>query len=113
MGSTFVDSRMRPATYDEVDFTLASLGNADLRGLDLTGCRMREANLVSADFRKATVRSVDFSGARAVDAKFDEADLRGAVADASLWVSASVRSAKIELMQAVAYAAAHGLVVEG
>lgn len=113
MGSVFVDSRMRPAVYDEVDFTLAALGNVDLRGLDLTGCRMREANLVSADFRKAILRSVDFAGARTVDAKFDEADLRGAVADQSLWVSASVRGAKIELMQAVAYAGANGLVVEG
>ena len=113
MGSTFVDSRMRPATYDEVDFTLTALGKADLRGLDLTGCRMREANLVSTDFRKATVSSVDFSGARTVDATFDEADLRGALVDSSLWVSASVRGAKIELMQAVAYAGAQGLVVEG
>lgn len=74
---------------------------------------MREANLVSTDFRKATVSSVDFSGARTVDATFDEADLRGALVDSSLWVSASVRGAKIELMQAVAYAGAQGLVVEG
>jgi uncharacterized protein YjbI with pentapeptide repeats len=112
MGSVFVDTRMRPATYDEVDFTLASLGNADLRGVDLTGCRMREANLTSTDLRKAVLRSVDLAGARTVGAKMEESDLRGAVVDASLWVGAGVRGAKIELMQAVAFAAAQGLIVE-
>ena len=38
--------------------------------------------------------------------------LRGARIDPSLWTSASVGNAQIELMQAVAYASAHGLVVD-
>ncbi len=113
IGSTFVDCRMRPATFDEVDFTLAGLGGADLQGVDLTGCRMVEANLVGADLRKATLAGVDFTGARANGVKLDRADLRGAQIDADTWVTATLAAARIEMTQAVAYAQARGLWVEG
>jgi hypothetical protein len=46
LGSTFEDCRLRPIVFDEVDFTLAVLGGADLRGVDLSGCRLRETGLV-------------------------------------------------------------------
>ena len=40
LGSVFERCRMRPLTLDEVDFTLAVLGGNDLRGVDLSGCRL-------------------------------------------------------------------------
>ena len=40
MGSVFTNCRLRPVVLDEVDLTLAVLGGADLRGVDLTGCRL-------------------------------------------------------------------------
>jgi uncharacterized protein YjbI with pentapeptide repeats len=79
-GSVFVQCRLRPLTFDEVDFSLAVLGGNDLRGVDMGGCRLRETSLVETDLRKAV--------------------LRGATIDASLCVDVS---------QALAYALAHGL----
>ncbi len=68
LGSVFVACRMRPITFDEVDFTLAVLGGNDLRG--------------------ATV-------------------------DPSLWRTASLAGARIDVGQAVAFAAAQGLRLDG
>jgi uncharacterized protein YjbI with pentapeptide repeats len=84
LGSVFERCRMRPLTLDEVDFTLAVLGGNDLRGVDLSGCRLRETSLV-------------------------QTDLRGAVVDPSLWTTASLTRARVDIAQALAYAAAHGL----
>jgi hypothetical protein len=39
----------------------------------------------------------------------DEADLRGAIVDPSLWTTASLTQSRIDVEQALAYAAAHGL----
>jgi len=47
------------------------------------------------------------------NAKFDEADLRGARTDPTFWTTAKVRGARINIEQALAYAAAHGLNVHG
>ncbi len=113
LGSVFTECRMRPMKLVEVDFTLAVLGGADLRGVDLSDCRMREASLVEADLRKAVLRRADLSGARLQNAKLDEADLRGARADPTLWTSAALRGAKVDIEQAIAYAAAHGLDIHG
>ena len=96
-------------TFIEVDFTLAVLGGCDLRRVDLSDCRLREASLVGADLRKAVLRRADLSGARAQDARLDEADLRGARIDPTFWTTAKLRGAKIDIEQALAYAAAHGL----
>ena len=46
-------------------------------------------------------------------ARLDDADLRGARADPTLWTTASLRGAKIDLDQALAFAAAHGLDIHG
>jgi hypothetical protein len=43
----------------------------------------------------------------------DDADLRGAVVDPSLWTTASLTQARIDVAQALAYAAAHGLRLDG
>jgi uncharacterized protein YjbI with pentapeptide repeats len=80
---------MRPLTLDEVDFTLAVRGGNDLRGVDLSECRLRETSLVQTDLRKAV--------------------LCGAVVDPSLWTTASLTRARVDIAQALAYAAAHGL----
>ncbi|MCW2519237.1 MAG: pentapeptide repeat family protein, partial [Mycobacterium sp.] len=47
------------------------------------------------------------------DTRLDEADLRGALTDPTFWTTASVRGAKIDINQALGYAAAHGLDVHG
>ena len=88
LGSTFEDCRLRPIVFDEVDFTLAVLGGADLRGADL-------------------------SGARTNGLRLEQADLRGARIDATLWTTAACRGARIDVAQALAYAVAHGLDVSG
>jgi uncharacterized protein YjbI with pentapeptide repeats len=47
------------------------------------------------------------------NARLDEADLRGARVDPTLWTSAVLRGAKVDIEQALAYAAAHGLDIHG
>lgn len=109
LGSEFTECRLRPLVLVEVDMTLAVLGGCDLRGVDLSDCRLREAGLVGADLRKAVLRRADLTGSRCNDAKFGEADLRGARMDPTFWTTASVRGARIDIEQALSYAAAHGL----
>jgi uncharacterized protein YjbI with pentapeptide repeats len=109
LGSVFTRCRLRPLTMDEVDLTLTVLGGNDLRGIDLSGCRLREANLVEADLRKTVLRGADLSGARTTGTRLDDADLRGAIVDPSLWTTATLTRARIDIEQALAYAAAHGL----
>jgi len=113
LGSVFVRCQLRPVTFDEVDFTLAVLGGNDLRGIDLSSCRLRETNLVEADLRKTLLRGADLSGARTTGVRLDEADLRGATVDASLWTTASLTRARIDIEQALGYAVAHGLRLDG
>lgn len=113
LGSVFVACRMRPLTFDEVDFTLAVLGGNDLRSVDLSGCRLREASLVETDLRKCVLRGADLSGARATGARLDDADLRGATIDPSLWCTASLAGARVDVPQAMAFALAHGLRLDG
>jgi uncharacterized protein YjbI with pentapeptide repeats len=113
LGSVFVRCRLRPVTLDEVDFTLAGLGGNDLRGVDLSGCRMREANLVEADLRRTLLCGADLTGARTTGTRMEDADLRGATVDSSVWTTASLAGARIDIAQALAYAAAHGLRLDG
>ncbi|WP_031714091.1 pentapeptide repeat-containing protein, partial [Mycobacterium tuberculosis] len=113
LGSVFVACRLRPLTLDDVDFTLAVLGGNDLRGLNLTGCRLRETSLVDTDLRKCVLRGADLSGARTTGARLDDADLRGATVDPVLWRTASLVGARVDVDQAVAFAAAHGLCLAG
>jgi uncharacterized protein YjbI with pentapeptide repeats len=109
LGSVFVRCRLRPLTLDEVDFTLAVLGGNDLRGVDLSGCRLREASLVEADLRKTLLCGADLTCARTTGTRMEDADLRGAIVDPSLWTTASLARARIDIAQALAFAAAHGL----
>jgi len=113
LGSTFEDCRFRPIVCDEVDFTLAVLAGADLRGVDLSGCRLREASLVRADLRNAVLAGADLTGARTEGLRLQGADLRGARLDPTLWTTAACRGARIDIVQALGFAAAHGLDVRG
>jgi len=113
LGSVFEQCRLRPITFEEVDFTLTVLGGNDLRGVDLGGCRLREASLVEADLRKAVLRGADLTDARTTGARLDGADLRGATVDPSLWTTASLSGARVDVDQAVAFALAHGLRLDG
>jgi uncharacterized protein YjbI with pentapeptide repeats len=113
LGSVFTECRLRPITFVEVDLTLAVLGGADLREVDLTDCRLSEASLVGADLRKAVLRGADLRGVRVQDARLDEADLRGAQVDPTFWTTATLRGARVDVGQALAYAAAHGLDIHG
>jgi uncharacterized protein YjbI with pentapeptide repeats len=113
LGSVVSDCRLRPMTLVEVDFTLAVLGGCDLRELDFSACRLREASLVDADLRGAVFTGADLRGARTIGARLEKADLRGAVADPSLWTTARLAGARIDVSQALAYAAAHGLDIQG
>ena len=113
LGSVFVHCRLRPVTFDEVDFTLAVLGGNDLRGVDLSGCRLRETSLVETDLRKAVLRGADLAGARTTGTRLDDADLRGATVDPSLWQNASLTGVRVDVPQAMAFALAHGLCLDG
>ena len=113
LGSVSTRCRLRPLTLDEVDFTLTVLGGNDFRGVDLSGCRLRETSLVEADLRKTVLRRADLTGARTTGTRLDDADLRGAIVDPSLWTTASLARARIDVAQALAYAVAHGLRLDG
>lgn len=113
LGSVFEQCRLRPLTLDEVDFTLAVLGGNDLRGVDLSGCRLVEASLVETDMRKCVLRGADLTGARTTGTRLDDADLRAATVDSSLWRTASLTGVRVDVPQALAFALAHGLKLEG
>lgn len=88
-------------------------GGNDLRGVDLSGCRMREANLVEADLRRTLLCGADLTGARTTGTRMEDADLRGATVDSSVWTTASLAGARIDIAHALAYVAAHGLRLDG
>jgi len=111
MGSNFVDCVLRPITFIEVDFTLASFVKAPLYDLKLGGQRFRETNLSEADLRNTDLSQADLMGARLLDAKLDGADLRGAKIDANGLRQAKLAGALIDIDTAIAFAAAYGLVV--
>jgi uncharacterized protein YjbI with pentapeptide repeats len=109
LGSTVIDSRLRPLVLTDCDLTLAALGGVDLRRTDLSGLRMREANLVDADLREADLRGADLGGARLRGTRLDGADLRGARLDPDALRLARLTGATVDLETALAFATAHGL----
>ncbi len=60
-------------------------------------------------FAECDFSGVDLAGPRTTGTRMDDADLRGATVDPSLWTTASLTRARIDIEQALAYAAAHGL----
>ena len=113
LGSMFSQCRLRPVTFDEVDFTLAVLGGADLAAPTCPGAGCAKHRWWSADLRKAVLRNADLTGARTIGTRLDDADLRGARVDPTFWTTARLPDAKVDIHQALAFAAAHGLDVHG
>ena len=88
-GSTFTDCRLVPLTIRDCDLTLVVAWPArSCAGTDLSGLRLREANLVGANLSGCDLRGADLTGARAERLDLTGADLRGARVDAGLWVGA-------------------------
>jgi uncharacterized protein YjbI with pentapeptide repeats len=55
----------------------------------------------------------DLSGARTTGTRLDDADLRGATVDPALWRTATLAGARVDVGQAVAFAVAQGLRLDG
>ena len=81
--------------------------------VDLSDCRLREA--CSGRRRPSQGGAAPRRPQRRPyqDARLDDTDLRGARVDPTFWTTAKLRGAKIDISQALAYAAAHGLDVHG
>ena len=77
----------------------------------LTGQRFREADLTDADLRETDLSYADLDRARLQNAKLRGADLRGASTDAVNWRAFELTGVRLDLIQAVQFARAHGALV--
>ena len=95
-------------TSTDCDWSWTSLRGADLSALDLSGQRFREADLTDADLRGTDLTGADLSRARLQNAKLRGADLRGAATDEINWHAFELTDVRLDLVQAVQFARAHG-----
>jgi uncharacterized protein YjbI with pentapeptide repeats len=107
-GSQFPGAQLRPMTSTDCDWSWTSLRGADLSALDLSGQRFREADLTDADLRGTDLTAADLSRARLQNAKLRGADLRGAATDEINWHAFELTDVRLDLVQAVQFARAHG-----
>ena len=105
----------RAAAADDVD---ASATGATPRcaastcpGCDLSGQRFREADFTDADLRECDLTGADLDRARLQGTKLRGADLRGASMDEVNWRAFEVTGVRLDLVQAVQFARAHGALV--
>jgi uncharacterized protein YjbI with pentapeptide repeats len=112
-GSQFPGAELRPMTSTDCDWSWTSLRGVDLSGLDLSGQRLREADLTDADLRESDLTAADLDRARLQGAKLRGADLRGASTEAVNWRALDLTGVRIDLVQAVQFARAHGALVAG
>ena len=112
-GSHFPGAQLRPMTSTECDWSYTSLRAADLSGLDLSGQRFREADFTDADLRECDLTGADLDRARLQSTKLRGADLRGASMDAVNWRAFEVAGVRLDLVQTVQFARAHGALVAG
>jgi fluoroquinolone resistance protein len=92
---------------------LASLAGLRLPSCDLSGSRLREANLEGADLTGADLRDCDLFQAELDGARLDRADLTGAeISGLNLLRLASFSGMKINANQQYALLAALGVDVE-
>ena len=80
-------------------------------GSDLSGQRFREADLTDADLRECDLTGADLDRARLQSTKLRGADLRGASMDEVNWRGFELTGVRIDLVQAVQFARAHGALV--
>jgi fluoroquinolone resistance protein len=111
IGSVFVECTLRPLTVTGGDWSFVGLSDADLRGVEVRGARMREVDLSGADCRQAAFTGADLSGAQLRGTKFGGCDLRGSDVSAIEPRSADLAGAVIDQVQAVLIARALGLEV--
>jgi uncharacterized protein YjbI with pentapeptide repeats len=110
-GSQFPGAQLRPMTVEDCDWSYTSLRGVDLSGVDLSGQRFREADLTDADLRECDLTRADLDRARLQSAKLRGADLRGASMDEVNWRAFDVTGVRLDLVQAVQVARAHGALV--
>ena len=77
----------------------------------LAGQRFREADLTDADLRESDLTGADLDRARLQGEKLRGADLRGASTDAVNWRAFELTGVRLDLVQAVQVARAHGALV--
>ncbi|MFI6226470.1 pentapeptide repeat-containing protein [Micromonospora echinospora] len=77
VGSTFTDCELRPLRVEGGDWSFVALPKADLRGVRLTGVRMREVDLTGADLTGGVLTNADLSGGHFAGARLTRCDLRG------------------------------------
>jgi uncharacterized protein YjbI with pentapeptide repeats len=111
-GSHFPGATLRPMTATECDWSYTSLRGVDLSGVDLTGQRLREADLTDTDLREADLSGADLRHARLQTTQLRGADLRGAQTEGINWRGFDPTGVRLDLGQAVQFAAAHGALVE-
>jgi uncharacterized protein YjbI with pentapeptide repeats len=110
-GSWFPGAELRPMAATDCDWSYTSLRGVDLSAQLLSGQRFREADLTDADLRGTDLSSADLDRARLQSAKLRGADLRGASTDGVNWRSFELTGVRIDLVQAVEFARAHGALV--
>ncbi|MGH3674159.1 MAG: pentapeptide repeat-containing protein [Mycobacterium sp.] len=96
--SEHVGSAFRNCTFHRTSLWHSTFRHCSMLGSVFTECRLRPLTLVEVDFTLAILGGCD---------------LRGARSDPTLWTTAAVRGARIDIEQALAFAAAHGLDVHG
>ena len=110
-GSQFPGATLRPMTAIDCDWSYTALRGADLSGLDLSGQRFREADFTDADLRECDLTGANLDRARLQSTKLRGADLRGASMDEVNWRAFELTGVRIDLVQSVQFARAHGALV--
>jgi uncharacterized protein YjbI with pentapeptide repeats len=110
-GSQFPGAELRPMTSIDSDWSWTSLRGADLSGLDFSGQRLREADLTDADLRECNLVGADLDNLRVHGLKLRGADLRGASTEGVNWRALNLLGVRLDLVQAVQFARAHGALV--
>ncbi|MBB5872447.1 uncharacterized protein YjbI with pentapeptide repeats [Allocatelliglobosispora scoriae] len=109
VGSSFTESAVRPMRITGGDWSFVGLAGADLRGVTITGTRMREVDLTAANCTDAVIVDTDLSGGQLHSAKFGGCDLRGSDLTALDPTLVELRGAVINSDQAIIIAQALGL----
>jgi len=111
-GSTFAKQDLSLVNVSEGDWSLVSMRECNLRGLDLRRVRLTDADLGHADLRNADLRLADLSGANLDGARLRGVDLRGAHLERIGLASLQLKGIRIDLQQAALIVTALGARVE-
>ncbi|TRU02617.1 pentapeptide repeat-containing protein [Microcystis aeruginosa] len=88
---------IREGTIDKTTLQQVDLSGAILRGADLRGAFLSEANLKGADLRRAFLSEANLSGADLSEANLSGADLRGAILSGAILWGANLKGAGLSL----------------